>query len=191
MPKIKINTFGEGIEIRQLHLDPDTYQKWNAIAARKNRLLADLLLDPFFYYQLKDSRFKEMTDIDSVLVSGMLNTTKSHIEIWFDRRKVQKIQSHEIFNEIVLFPLFKLATSQSFVANDLEKGIYVVQKTIGLIRSEQLQISEQKLNMDDFIFTIAEWEKTKFVTEIKYKNQTLNPVKSDTSIIYQTAFEIQ
>ncbi|MCW2118578.1 hypothetical protein [Flavobacterium sp. 7A] len=191
MSKIKINTFGEGIEIRKLHLDSETYYNWIAIAKRKNRPLTDLLLDPFFYHQVKDARFKGLNDIKATLVTGMQNTTKSQIEIWHNRKKVLKIQSHELFNEIVLFPLFKLAKSQNFIDHDLENGIYVVQKTIGLLRLEQFSTDTQQLKMDDFTFSVSEWENSKFLTEIKYKNQTLNTVKTDTTIINQTAFEIQ
>lgn len=35
MPKIKINTFDEGIEIRRLYLNPETHEHWMAIAAKK------------------------------------------------------------------------------------------------------------------------------------------------------------
>ena len=53
MPKIKINIFGEAIEIRHLQLDAETYFQWNEIALKKKQLLTDLLLDSFFFYGLK------------------------------------------------------------------------------------------------------------------------------------------
>jgi hypothetical protein len=191
MSKLKINTFGEGIEIRKLNLDSETYQHWSEIASRKNKLLPDLLLDPFFYYHLRDIRFTELSDIDSKLISGMMNTTKSQIEIWHERRKVLKIKAHELFNTNVLFPLFKLEESQSFVSKELEKGIYVIQKTIGLIRQEELLISNAALNIDDFSFTTSDFQSIKFLTDIEYQSQNLTIVKSETTITYQTAFEIK
>ena len=191
MPKIKINTFGVGLEIRQLQLDPETYQHWNTIAARKNLLLSDLLLDPFFYYSLKDKRFKELSDIHANLISGMVNSPKSSIEIWFNRRKVLKIQSQELFNEMLLFPLFKVEKEQGFLTHKLENGIYVVQKTIGLLSSEQLEIKSQQLDIDDFNFSIADFDNNQFLTDIKYQKQNLNFIKSDTMITYQNAFEIK
>ena len=154
MAKIKINIYGEGMEIRQLQLDPDIYHHWNTIAIKKGLPFPDLLLDPFFYYNLKDARFKELSDINSKLISCMVNTTKSIIEIWFNRLKVLKIQSHELFNEMLLFPLFNIEKSNYFSTDKLEKGVYVVQKTIGLLSSEQLEIKSHQLNIDDFNFSI-------------------------------------
>lgn len=190
MPKIKINTFGEGIEIRQLHLDSDTYKHWLAIAAKKKRTVPDLILDPFFYYSLKNEEINKLEDIDSNLISGMLNTPKSHIEIWFDRRKVLKIPSHELFNELVLYPLFNLEPTVSFISEELEKGIYVVQKTIGLLNSVQLEVASPELDIHDFIFETAKYENHQFFFEITYQNQSLNFIKNDTMVTYQTAFEV-
>ena len=191
MPKIRINTFGEGIEIRQLCLDSETREHWMAIAAKKNRLLTDLVLDPFFYYGLKDKKIKMLTDIDANLISGMQNTSKSQIEIWFKRRKVLKIQSHELFNEVVLFPLFQIDKQASFISDNLENGIYVIQKTIGLLRSEWLEVECKQLHIDDFVFTVDNYQKEHFLTDITYQNQKLSFKKSDTIITYQTAFEIK
>ncbi|MEO5790199.1 hypothetical protein [Gelidibacter sp.] len=191
MPKIKINTFGEGIEIRQLHLDVETYQHWSIIAAKRNRVLTDLVLDPFFYYGLKDKKIKGLSDIDATLISGMLNTSKSQIEIWFKRRKVLKLQSNELFNGMVLFPLFQVENNVSFLSKELENGIYVIQKTIGLLRSEHLEVTSERLNVDDFTFAIANYQTEQFLTDITYQNQKLKFKKSDTIITYQTAFEVK
>lgn len=190
MPKIKINTFGEGIEIRQLHLESDTYQHWKIIANKRNRTVPDLILDPFFYYSLKDKKIKQLEDIDANLITGMLNTPKSQIEIWFDRRKVLKIPSHELFNELVLYPLFNLEPTVSFLSEELAKGIYVMQKTVGLLNSAQLEIDSPQLDIHDFTFKTAKYENHQFSSEITYQNQSLNFIKNDTVVTYQTAFEI-
>ncbi|MEO8773602.1 MAG: hypothetical protein ABI263_00715 [Gelidibacter sp.] len=191
MPKIKINTFGEGIEIRQLDLDPETHERWLSIAARRNRPLTDLILDPFFYYHLKDKNIKELSDIDATVNEGMLNTPKSQVEIWFNRRKVLRFKSNELFNEMVMFPLFHIEKEVGIDALKLQNGIYVVQKTIGLLSSEQLETTNEQLHIDDFTFTLAEFDAHQFLTEIKYHNQNLNFIKSDTVITYQSAFEIK
>lgn len=189
--KIKINVLGEGIEIRQVQLESEIYHYWNAIATRKKRILSDLLLDPFFYYELKDEKCKELSDIPANLISGMIDSPKSLVEIWFNRRKVLKIQSQELFNEMLLFPLFKIENSQGFLSDSLEKGIYMVQKTIGLLRSEQIEILSDKLHINDFIFSVDKFKDNQFLSNIKYQNQNLNFIKSDTMITYQNAFEIK
>ena len=191
MPKIKVNTFGEGIEIRQLHLDSETYHHWNELAAKRKLLLSDLLLDPFFYHDLKDKKFKELSDINAKVISGMVNSPKSFVEIWFNRHKVLKIQSQELFNEMLLFPLFNVEQHQFFLTHKLENGIYVVQKTIGLLGSKQLEITSQRLNIDDFTFGISEFENNPFLTNIKYQNQNFNFIKNDAIITHQNAFEVR
>lgn len=191
MPKIKINTFGEGIEIRQLQLESETYHHWDTIATRKKLLLPDLLLNPFFYYDLKDKRYKELPDINAKLISGMVDTPKSLIEIWFNRKKILKIPSQELFNEMLLFPLFKVDKNQDFLTHKLENGIYVVQKTIGLLSSKQLEITSKRLNIYDFNFSITTFGDNQFLSNIKYQNQNFKFLKSDAIITYQNAFEIK
>lgn len=190
MPKIKINTFGDGLEIRQLHLDSDTYQHWLSIATRKNRTAPDLILDPFFYYGLKDKKINKLEDIEANLITEMLNTPKSQIKIWFDRRKVLKIPSHDLFNELVLYPLFNLEPTASFLSEELSKGIYVVQKTIGLLNSVQLEVDSPQLDIHDFTFKTVKYENHQFFSEITYQNQSLDFIKNDTVVTYQTAFEV-
>ena len=190
MPKIIINTFGEGIEIRQIQLDAERYQKWSAIALKKKRELADLLLDPFFYHQLRDNRVGSLLDLEAKVLSGVLDKPKSHIEIWFNRRKVLKIKPNDVFNEMLLFPLFQIDRKPNFNLNELESGIYIIQKTFGLLSKVELKIEDQNLDLDDFGFSISAFKKEQFLKEIKYQNQNFNLVKSETVITYQTGFEI-
>ncbi|NGY38701.1 hypothetical protein FQU23_014440 [Flavobacterium sp. XN-5] len=191
MSKIKINLLGEGIEIRQIHLDADRYQQWNEIAKRKNCSLTDLLLDPFFYHQLRDSKLTSILDLEAAVTSGVLDKPKSHIEFWFKRRKVLKVKPNQLFNEMVLFPLYQIEKNPIFDSNQLESGIYIIKKEIGLIASMELKIAKDSLNIDDFTFTTSQFQNEQFLTNIKYQNQNLNFVKSDALTTYQTGFEIE
>lgn len=132
-----------------------------------------MILDPFFYHGLKDKKIKGLFDIDAHLISGMLKTSKGQMEIWFKRRKVLKIQSNELFNEMLLFPLFKIEKNEFSHSLELENELYVVQKTIGLLRSEWLEVECKHLTIDDFTFSIDSYQKDHFLTEIKYQNQSL------------------
>jgi len=191
MSKLKINIFGEGIEIRQLQLDTDVYAHWTEIASRKKRPLTDLLLDPFFYHQLKDSRFTSVLDLDATVVSGVLDKPKNQIEFWFNRHKVLKLKPNELFNELVLFPLYQVDKNQLFNSTELEIGLYIMKKEIGLISCLELEIDTNLLQIDDFKFITTEFKNEQFLSNIKYQNQNLNPVKNDTVITYQTGFEIK
>jgi hypothetical protein len=191
MPKLKINIFGEGIEVRQLRLDADTYEHWTEIASRKKRPLTDLLLDPFFYYQLKDNRFTSILDLDATVLSGVLDKPKSQIEIWFNRHKVLKLKPNELFNELVLFPLYKVDKNNIYNSNQLETGLYIMKKEIGLISCLELEVDTNLLQIDDFKFITTVFKKERFLSDIKYQNQNLNLVKNDTVITYQTGYEVE
>jgi hypothetical protein len=191
VPKIKINIFGEGLEIRQIQLDPKTHQQWTAIALKKKQSLPALLLDPFFYYELKDNSISSILDLDAKVLSGVLDKPKSQIEIWFNRYKLLKLKPNELFNEMLLFPLYNIEKKSGFNSNELERGLYSVKKEIGLIASLELQIATDRLNIDDFTFTTSVFQNEQFLTEIKYQNQNLKLVKNDALTTYQTGFEIK
>jgi hypothetical protein len=191
VPKIKINIFGEGLEIRQIQLDPKPHQQWTAIALKKKQSLPALLLDPFFYYELKDNSISSILDLDAKVLSGVLDKPKSQIEIWFNRYKLLKLKPNELFNEMLLFPLYNIEKKSGFNSNELERGLYSVKKEIGLIASLELQIATDRLNIDDFTFTTSVFQNEQFLTEIKYQNQNLKLVKNDALTTYQTGFEIK
>ena len=190
MQKIKINTFGEGIEVRHIVLDDDRYQQWSEIAARKNQKISDLLLDPFFFHQLKDPNVRSITDLNSKLISGILDRPKSQIEIWFNRHKVLKLKPNELFNEMLLFPLFQIEKDNIIKDKSLEKGFYVIQKTMGLLNSVQLKVDCRNLNLDDFTFSLSEFQDEQFLSQIMYQKKHFDFIKSDNVITYQTSLEI-
>jgi hypothetical protein len=190
LPKIKINIFGEGLEIRQIQLDPETHQQWTEIALKKKQSLPALLLDPFFYYELKDNSISSLLDLNAKIISGVLDKPKSQIEIWFNRYKLLKLKPNELFNEMLLFPLYHIENDENYSLDELEAGIYIIKKEIGLIASLELQIDSNRLEIDEFTFTTSVFQNEQFLTEIKYQNQSLKHVKNDTLTTNQTGFEI-
>lgn len=190
MSKIKINLFGEGIEVRHLQLDAARYDRWTEIAVKRNCLLGDLLLDPFFYHQLKDDKIKSVLDLEATVVSGILDKRFSQVEIWFDRHKVLKVKPHELFNPMLLFPLYKIENNQKFHSDKLESGLYILRKEIGLIASMELRNPSATLLISDFTFEKSVFNKNQFLSNIKYQNQEFKFIKSDALITYQTAFEV-
>ncbi|MEC5165940.1 hypothetical protein RCH18_001674 [Flavobacterium sp. PL11] len=191
MPQIKINIFGEGIEIRHLLLDPEILEQWNEIASRKNKVITDLITDPFFYHALRNPNIRSLEDLNANVVKAMLDTSMSQIEIWFQRHKVIKFKSHELFNEMVLFPLFQIQENLVFGTNEFHAGLYAIKKEKGLLRSISIETLDEELNLDDFIFEVSYYQNNRILTNINYKNQQLQLIKSDTLIIHQSAFEIK
>ncbi len=187
MNKLKINFLGTGIEIRRILLPTDVLENWKVIINTK-RTITEALLDPFFYYKLKDKKYTSLEDLPAEKCSGILNASKSQIEFWFNRKKAYKLDTHELFNENVLFPLFNIEKMQNPFINT--KGIYILQNEIGTIGTYELMVNSEMLNIDDFIFEIDTSQNTTFIKNIKYQNQNLKFVKKDTMITYQYGFEI-
>ena len=166
-------------------------EQWNEIAYRKNKVITDLITDPFFYHSLRNPNIRSLEDINANVVKAMLDTSMSQIEIWFQRHKVIKIKSHELFNEMVLFPLFQTQENLVFGTNEFQTGLYAIKKEKGLLRSIAIETSDEELNLDDFIFEVSYYQNNRILTNITYKNQQLRLIKSDTLITHQSAFEIK
>jgi hypothetical protein len=185
--KLKISFLGTGIEIKRILVPEEVLEQWKGII-KSNKTLVEALLDPFFFYQLKDKKYTSLEDLPAELCTGILNFPKSQIEFWINRRKVHKLNTHEIFNESVLFPLFKIVKKPySFVET---KGIYIVQHEIGTIGNYELTVETETMNIDDYTFEIDNCREYNFVKSIKFRNQDLAFVKKDTMITYQTGFEV-
>lgn len=187
MNKLKISFLGTGIEIKRILVPEEVLEQWKVIIKSKSTLV-ETLLDPFFFYQLKDKKYTSLEDLPAELCTGILNFPKSQIEFWINKRKVHKLNTHEIFNESVLFPLFKIVKKPySFVET---KGIYIVQHEIGTVGNYEITVEAETMNIDDYTFEIDDCMEYNFVKSIKFRNQDLAFVKKDTMITYQTGFEV-
>ena len=185
--KLKINFLGSGIEIKRILLPIDVLENWKRIINQK-RTITEALLDPFFYYKLKDKKYNGLEDLPSEKCTGILNVPKSQIEFWFNRKKVYKLNTHELFDENVLFPLFNIEKAKNPFIHT--KGIYILQNEIGTIGTFELMVNSETLNIDDFIFEIDSIQNATFIKSIKYQNQNLKFIKKDTVITYQSGFEL-
>lgn len=187
MPKIKINIFGEGIEIKRLNLPDDIIADWKERAERKQSSLCDKIIDPFFFYGLKHPLYTSLDDIPFQSISGMLDSPKNQLEIWFDRKKVMKWYASELFNEMVLFPLFQIR--KEILADEFQSGIIIQQRERGLLATLELYVEEKSLNLDDILFTIKSGLGFNFLTDITHKGSAFKFIKKDTLITSQLAFE--
>ena len=158
------------------------------MALRQNRSLIDILLDPFFYYKLKNIQYNSIEDLSYDKFSGLLNESKNQIEIWFNRKKIFKTNTIELYNEAVLFPLFNLNhISESFTD---KKGIYIVQKEIGNLGVYELEVDKDNLLIDDFTFETQLYQNSKIISGITHQNQCFSFIKKDTVITQQYGFEV-
>jgi len=188
LPKIKVNIFGEGIEIKRLYLPDDTIADWRERAERKQSSLSDKIIDPFFFYDLKHPLYSSLEAIPSKSIFGMLDNPKNQLEIWFDRKKVMKWHAADLFNEMLLFPLFQIR--KEILEEEFQSGIIIQRRERGQLATLELNVEEEKLNLDDMLFTIKNGFGNNFLTDISYKNKALIFFKKETLIIGQSVVEL-
>lgn len=186
--KIKINLFGESISYQKLILPKDIMEEWSTIAKSQNKQMTELIVDPFFYYKLKNKQFQSINDIPKEIIYGLPITPKNSLEIWYNRFKVHKCISTELKNELVLFPIY--ATNNSIVK--LEKDeIYIIEKEIGTIATFECYTTKKHLKLDDLTFELNTVKEHIILNNIKYLNTTITLKKKDTILTYQNAIKIQ
>jgi hypothetical protein len=187
--KIKINWYGSGLEIKRLLLPAEIKYEWESIALKQNTTLIDALLDPFFYYKLKNKKYNSLEDLPCQQFSCLLHENKNQIEFWFNRKKVFKTNTFELFNEALLFPIFNLQHLQKPFTN--KQGIYIVNKEIGNLGVYELEVNTHNLTLDNFIFETELYQNIKTISRITYLNQSFSFIKKDTAITSQSCFEVK
>ena len=189
MNKIKIIWQGSGVEIRRLLLPEAIRHDWELLSQKQNRTLIDALLDPFFYYKLKNNKYKSLEELPCEQFSGILNENKNQIEFWFNRKKVFKTNTVELLNEALLFPLFNVIPQQELFTT--KQGIYIVNKEMGNLGVYELEVNTENLLLDDFTFETQQYQNSNTISKITYKKQSFTFVKKDTLITHQYSFEIK
>jgi hypothetical protein len=139
-------------------------REWEEIAIKQNRTLIELLLDPFFYYKLKNKNFNSLEEFPCDKFSGMLTENKNQVEFWFKNKKIFKSNTAEIVNEMFLFPMFNLQQAQDSFTS--QKGIYLVNKEIGNLGVYELKVQEEKLLLDNFIVETELFQRSKIISSI-------------------------
>jgi hypothetical protein len=179
--KLKINLFGEAWILKRISISNEQKIQWEKIALKMNQSLCKAIIDPYFYYLLNEDTIQSMNDLVLIKIGGLINNQKNQIEIWYKKRKVQKLKINDLLEELLLFPLYN--TSVSRINPDYETGIYIEQKEIGLIGSYEIRIND--FNINNLEFHLLEVDGMIILKNLKYQNQNLKSVKSDALITFQ------
>jgi len=185
--KLKVNLFGESFRLMKIIVEKEKESHWSEIAARLHKPLEEALTDPFFYHYLNNKKVKSIEDITEVITEGLINNSKNQIEIWYQGKKVQKLKIDELDSSLLLFPLYTFSLAK--IVGNLQSGIYVEQKEIGLYGS--FEISEiSNFNIENLEFKLVEYKEKLLVNQLEYQKQPLKLKKKDTIVIYQNGFKI-
>ncbi len=155
------------------------------IAAKINIAINEAILDPFFYHALNNKKIKSLDDLDGECLEGLLNSNKNQIEIWLDRKKVQKLKVNDLIDDLLLFPLYK---TEHRIKHMNECGLYALRKDIGLIGQYETYI--EKFNIDNLKFQLLLVNDILLIEGVVYENEKLEITKKDTVTTQQYVYEI-
>ena len=184
--KLKVDFFGDGISIKKGVFSDELFEKMLVTALKLKQPLEVALVDPYFYYALKDKKLKSIEDIEEIIVNGLINTHKNRIEIWYRGQKVQKLTMDKLNNDYLLFPLFQSKTERITLQDNL--GFYIKHLEIGLIARYEIMV--KNLCIDHLKFHLINYEGKIVLSNVSYKNMDMTLMKKDALITYQNGFRI-
>jgi hypothetical protein len=183
---LKTNLFGELFTLRRVILNSIEQEYYELIAARIKQPLHQALLDPFFYYHLKLNSVDSLEKLPCEEVSGLMNTPKNQIEIWFEGKRIHKLKMEELNQDQYLFPLYAVEKEVLNVAT--APGIYIEQKEVGYIGSYEAKITD--FAIENIKFELAVVNHQQILQNITYNNAKTTFKKKETLITYQNSFII-
>lgn len=192
MAKLKINLYGESWKLKKLEIEVDLKILIMKLCNELGLNIGSALLDLSFYENLQLSDIQSYSDLSYSEIGGLLNSNKSQIEIWFSGKRVKKMTLESLFRENTLFTLFR-STETYLDEKDLEPGIYLIDKEIGLVACYELEIPH--IQIDDFSFGLLKFSLNNQMVEvlnaISYKDGILNSKRSDLLLNQSLGFVVE
>ena len=180
MPKLKINLYGESWRLKKLQLTQELANKLTEAFSVLKISIGQALLDLEFYEYLNHPSLNGVEDLQFDEVGGLLNSHKGLVEIWFNGKKVQKLNLDTLFRPNTLFSLYNTRILDIKKEN-LEPGIYLLENEIGLIACYELVI--ENFEIDNLSFNLvtfqSELKKAEVLSELFYKDELLICKRSD------------
>jgi hypothetical protein len=186
MPTLKINFHGEGWTLKKFECGTYELDACLATADKMKLPLEKALLDPFFYYYLKIPTIASTEHLPGIKWSGLLDSPKNQIEIWYDGRKIRKLHITDIDQDLLLFPIYN--KNKIEIIKEYSPGIYVEQQVIGFVGSYELYV--ESFDLQDLQFNLLQFNDKLLLQQSTYSNQKLLFKKKESLLTYQNSFEI-
>jgi hypothetical protein len=184
--RLKVNLFGESESVVRIHLSAEEERAYRALAEKLRLTLPDALCDPYFYHKLRNPKILSAADLKTeTMFSGLLNTPKNQVEVWYAGRKVLKVKINDLINDMVLFPLFQ--TERKIVNVDIGHGLYLRRREIGLVGHYELYT--EIFDIDRLKFVLTEHIDDILLSSLEYEDRDFVYKKSDTLQTFLQAYE--
>ncbi|WP_426094756.1 hypothetical protein [Flavobacterium sp. DSR2-3-3] len=187
MQKLKINFHGESWTLKKFECNDDDLEECMNLAAKMKLPFEKDLLDPFFYYYLKRTAIASTEHLPGKKWSGLLDSPKNQIEIWYNAKKIKKLQIAHIDQDLLLFPYYN--KNKIEINKEYSAGIYVEQQAIGFVGSYEINI--ENFNLEDLQFNLIQFNDKLLLQQASYSSQNLRFRQKETLLIYQNSFEVK
>ena len=181
MKKIKIQLIGSFVYYKVVVLDTIEFEYFSAIAKRMNCTFEMALIDPFFYHNLKLSKYQSYNDLNGKVFFGLDVNAFHQIEVFVDGMKKQKFSYFELNPNNLLFPLypskidFPVLSKNEIIIRSKEKG------SVNYV----FTISEEQLLEEQVLFGLIELNNELLISKVVTNNNPVLINRSDTVIIEQ------
>jgi hypothetical protein len=162
-------------------LDAIELEYFSAIAKRMNYTLEMALIDPFFYYNLKLSKYQSYYDLNGKVFFGLDVNAFHQIEVFVDGHKKQKFSYFELNPNNLLFPLypskidFPVLSKNEIIIRSKDKG------SVNYV----FPIAEEELLEEQVLFGLIELNNELLISKVVTNNNPVLINRSDTVIIEQ------
>lgn len=181
MKKIKIQLIGSFIYYKVVVLDAIELEYFSAIAKRMNYTFEMALIDPFFYHNLKLSKYQSYNDLNGKVFFGLDVNAFHQIEVFVDGHKKQKFSYFDLNPNNLLFPLypskldFPILSMNEIIIRSKEKG------SVNYV----FTITEEQLLEEQVLFGLIEINNELLISNVMTNNNPVLINRNDTIIIEQ------
>jgi hypothetical protein len=181
LKKIKIQLIGSFVYYKVVVLDAIELEYFSAIAKRMNCTFEMALIDPFFYHNLKLSKYQSYNDLNGKAFFGLDVTSYHQIEVFVDGMKKQKFSYFDLNPNNLLFPLyssnidFPVLSKNEIIIRSKEKG------SVNYV----FPITEEQLLEEQVLFGLNELNNELLISKVMINNNPIFINRSDTLIIEQ------
>ena len=106
--RVKVKLYGESFKIHSLDIKKNNYNLFKKAAFQLNESLEEALLNASFFSVLNLKEYESVQSLFKLTSGGLINNSKSSIELWQGRKRLQKFSLNDLFYCNTLFPLFSI-----------------------------------------------------------------------------------
>jgi hypothetical protein len=178
-----ISLFGNSIRVFESIISIEEFIKIKELSNHFGMDINTCFLDLDFVNKIGFENWSEIGDVQEHNLFQI--TTQNYIEIKKGNKRILKIKSNELENEVLLFPKFNINQSTKYFENqDIEKQkILISQYETGCFGKYKINTSE--FNLGSLLFDLNQFnffEKSNCIASISYDEEILYSFFDDTLI---------